>query len=106
VNGEKKCRVNDEVNCDFKTLSMDKEAIKKRLDEEFLSVSENIKKMKKAEVDEEARKLMAVVFDKLTGIKVLRDVLQQKFGVVYFPRGRIEFMKLVLEANKNMRKFK
>jgi hypothetical protein len=101
-----KCRVTDEENCDFKSLPMDKELIKKRIDEEFYIIGEAMKEMKKSENEEDTKKYMGMIYDKLMGMKVMREMLSSKFGISYFPKGRIEFMKLVIDVNKHMRQFK
>jgi two-component sensor histidine kinase len=99
-----KCRTNDEENCDFKNLPMDKESIKHRIDEEFQICGDLLKMIKREENEENLRKYMAVMYDKLIGIKIMREMLQSKFAVAYFPKGRIEFTRMILEANKKMKK--
>ena len=103
---EGKCRSGDEDNCDFKTLPMEKVSIIHRIDDEFAGCNELLKQMKKADKESDAKEYMTVMYDKLTGIKIMREILQSKFGVSYFPKGRIEFTKLVLEANKKMKKLR
>jgi hypothetical protein len=83
---------------------MDKASIKKRIDDEFEACNVFLKEIKKTDNEENAKKYMTAMYDKLVGIKIMREMLQVKFAISYFPKGRIEFTRLILEANKRMRK--
>jgi len=105
-----KCRANDEEICDFKDLPMEPEAIKKRIDDEWGIVKlkfAEVKKIKEVTDDVQLLTLINEAKDKLEGIKIMRQVLLDKFSKNYFPEKNVfNFTKLILDVNKHMKKLK
>jgi len=108
VNGV--CRAGDEATCDFKNLPMEKDAIIKRIDDEWDVVKlkfAEVKKIKEVTDDIQLLTLVNESKDKLEGIKIMREVLLDKFKKNYFPEKNVfSFMKLIAEVNKHMKKLK
>lgn len=100
------CRSGDEATCDFKTIPMTKDGMKKRIDEEFKVINSLLSELKKELKREEVQKTMGLVRDKVMGIGIIRATLLDKFDINYFPSGRMNFLKTILSLNKYMRKFK
>ena len=105
-----KCRANDEEICDFKDLPMELDAIKKRIDDEWDIVKlkfAEVKKIKEVTDDVQLLTLINEAKDKLEGVKIMREVLFDKFKKNYFPEKNVfTFVKLITEVNKHMKKLK
>lgn len=103
------CRSGNEETCDFKSLPMEADAIKKRIASEFEKVFDDmirIKETKEIEDYSAFNSLILGVRDKVEGMKIMRQVLLAKFGVNYFPVSLFKFAKLIIDADKQMRRLK
>jgi hypothetical protein len=100
ADGTVKCRVDNEGHCDFKTLIYDKQAILDRIDLEYKQVEIMLRGLKTATQDERTQ-AQSMVTDKIMGMKIMIDILQEQFHTKYMPkRNPFAFTMLVLEAKK------
>jgi hypothetical protein len=99
------CRAGDRATCDFKNLPMQMNEITKRIDEEFSNTEALMGQMREEQDEKALFELMRKISDKLSGMVTMRQVLMEKFNKNYFPKGRFEFMKLIYEVHKKMRKY-
>jgi hypothetical protein len=102
---KKVCRAGNEETCSYKTLPYQKDEIIKRIDFEMDYVKKflsNIKEIKdKAELQDKVRDMA----DRLSGVKMLMDVLRTDFDYNYRNlRNPLEFSILVAKANKHLKK--
>ena len=92
------CRNRDESDCDFKTLPMEPNAIKVRMDDE------NAKILKLMTVKYEdlpsLLKAKAESSDRLQGIRIMKQVYEGKFGMFYHPTNQLEMTKAFLDFMK------
>jgi len=73
--------------CDFKDLTMEKEAIIGRMTEEKKEVTEILKKISE---EKESDELLREVQDRMAGMQIMGRVLEEKFGV-----GKDELSKIL-----------
>jgi hypothetical protein len=103
-----KCRSNDEATCDFKTLPMEKDAIIKRIEGEWVIVKQRfevIKGLKDLSDGLQVATLVNEAKDKIQGITIMRQVCLEKFKVNHFPeKNMYSFMKLVMGVDRHMKR--
>lgn len=79
---EYRCQSDEIVGtCDFRTLPRSKEAILNRLKSEKEFVDSVKDKVKREKNKEEVQSLVGEVFDKVSGMAIMMNVLQNEFGM-------------------------
>jgi len=103
--GNIRCRSGDESSCDFRDLPYEKEAIIERADDEFDKVEAMLKDIKNIASKEKRQDMVAIVADKVLGIKIMIEVLKNDFHYKYqSERNPFAFTKLVMQTNKYLKK--
>jgi hypothetical protein len=96
------CRSGDEATCDFKNLAKEPVAIKNRMDAEHKAVLDIISK--EYSDPEELNKAKADMNDKLQGIRIMKQVYEEEFNMVYVPSTQLEFTHKLIRFLANVKK--
>jgi len=88
------CYNKDESDCDFKSLPIDAEIIKARMDSETDLIMIILRR--EYSVREDLLRARAEVFDRLGGIKIMGDMLSAKFKETHTPKNQMEFTRAFL----------
>jgi hypothetical protein len=88
------CYNKDESDCDFKSLPIDVEMIKARIDSETDLIMVILRR--EYSVREDLLRARAEIFDRLGGIKIMKDKLKERFNEDHTPQNQMEFTRAFL----------